>query len=253
MEKIVLVDTNIIREVISENQNIHQSFYDLLNKDVAIAFSSITFVELKKCKKIFKKFMSFCTKYNAILLLDSQQINTLEKIFFPNNFPKEKIVFYKFKNDFREIKKYLSSQKFKKLSNSLIKNQERKILDFKANKEIFIKNNINELDFDRIISESIEDKYEIKIDKNKVLHQNGMASEIIINLLELYKYGILKKDVNRSDPFDLLILSSVPYVDAVITENTNAAILRNLKEIYEPLKNVKIYTMKNLRKETLKI
>jgi hypothetical protein len=51
----------------------------------------------------------------------------------------------------------------------------------------------------------------------------------------------------RSDAFDLIIASAIPYVDAVITESHQAEVLRKTKRLDRLFDNVRVLTLRDFR------
>lgn len=49
------------------------------------------------------------------------------------------------------------------------------------------------------------------------------------------------------DVFDVLISTPTPYVDVVITEGMQAEILRKAKRVFEPIRHVQVYTLRDVR------
>ena len=252
-KKIVIISTNIIRGVLTENQDVHKKFYASLTDNIIIAFSVITFVQLKQHEEMLEKLVAFCVKYSAVLISDCDKIYTLEKKFYPHKMPNDQIILYRFENtqeEETEMLEYFKSKEFKKGTTKLVQGQKKALKDFDKTQKMYLKHNLEQKEIAWVVSTSLDDKEKIKIHENIILNQWGMASEILRTLIEYYKYAIKRTDIEESDPFDLGILSCTPYVDIVLTENTHAAILRNLKKTYLPLKNLKVYTMENLKENS---
>lgn len=49
------------------------------------------------------------------------------------------------------------------------------------------------------------------------------------------------------DVFDVLISTPTPYLDVVITENMQAEIIRKAKRVLAPIRNVEVYTLRDIR------
>ena len=60
-------------------------------------------------------------------------------------------------------------------------------------------------------------------------------------------YADRNRKWTRSDAFDIIIASAIPYVDAVITESHLAESLRKTKRLDDFIEHLTIYTLRDFR------
>jgi hypothetical protein len=55
---------------------------------------------------------------------------------------------------------------------------------------------------------------------------------------------------SRSDAFDIVISAGTPYVEAIVTENHQAEVLRKVKRVDDFIANVLVFTLKDFRESS---
>ena len=78
-----------------------------------------------------------------------------------------------------------------------------------------------------------------------------MTSFPSVSMTLLTVFFRLYEPRNRSpeaqDVFDVLIATPTPYLDVVVTEAMQAQILAKARKVFDPLKSVDVYTLRDLR------
>lgn len=60
-------------------------------------------------------------------------------------------------------------------------------------------------------------------------------------------YADRTRKPSRSDAFDLIISSATPYVEAIITENHQAEVLRKTMRLDDFISGLRVFTLKDFR------
>ena len=75
---------------------------------------------------------------------------------------------------------------------------------------------------------------------------NHFASLKMLALMTFYKFYLSGKKPNDSDIPDIIMSSSYPYVDKIITENNQAELMRQVQKRHKFLPNLEIETIADL-------
>lgn len=245
---VVYIDTNILRATLEMSENIHLNTLLYLGKKSIFAISVLTLVEISHRNDLLKSFMRFLDSIPMLILKPSHQILEIEQKKINLGVQIDELILLisnpltpKIKN---EIVDFLKSKFFFQLCH-LSKNEQTATYE-RIKKELELGN-----DNTCTPEEFVQNRINLTIGKSfpLTIGDRNLLSQKIINLLLYYTYKVRKKKAERSDPFDFLISSVVPYVDVFITENSQAKSFNMIKSNHCIIDNVEILVMKDLRGE----
>lgn len=244
--KIIYLDTNILRATLEKSESIHKNVLSFLGSKSIFAISIITLIEFSHLKKLIDSFISFAKAIPIIIMKSSSQIYELERNSINSTIDFHDLVQFFLiptdKNTIAEMTNYLGSKKFNDLCHMLKSDQTATYTKLK-----------NEIENEKNYTPSPEEFFKKRFIVNNgqeyalCFEDKNYMSNKIMNLLIYYTYKVRKKKILRSDPFDFLISSTVPYVDVFITENSQAKTLTMIKENHTFIDHLEILVMKDLR------
>lgn len=86
------------------------------------------------------------------------------------------------------------------------------------------------------------------LDRGEALDINAFPSVKATTYTVLHKFYVDKgRKPSRSDAFDMIISTAVPYVEAVVTENHQADVLRKTKRRDSFIRHVRVFTLRDFR------
>ena len=244
--KICYLDTNIIRATLEMSQVIHKNTLTKLADKTIYAISVLTLVEMSHIPSTIEKFIHFMSLIPVLIIKSTNQILAVEKQYYNKVIETVELIMLS-SNPFDAttnytITNFLRSENFYNLCHQIKKTQTRTYERLKVEME-------NEKEKECTPEEFVRARIEKVIGKNYPfsLDDSNFLAQKLANLLIYYTYKINKKSPQRSDPFDFLIASIVPYMDIFLTENSQANTLRMIKKNHNLINSVEVQTMKELR------
>jgi hypothetical protein len=260
---LILLDTNIIREILSFPTNTGKGFFlkaFLSETKYVPCFSIFNVIELMPYNDIFEKFvalfseipclMLFTAKqfieaeYNAFINGECLQINNKLANAFTPVIDNESYNFRKFINLIKKESTLMPAIQ-NEISNlpSIAKEWEKgrvniSKLNERLNEKDYMKNEERTLLKD-ITNWGIKPKVEINFEKLPALR--------IMSYSQFMRVHLTQKEIKPNDVMDVLISSAIPYVDAVLTENYQADIYKKAKKHVPQLEDLEILTLKDIR------
>lgn len=254
MNKLCLLDTNIISDTLKENQSIEQKIIDKRNQGYELCIHLLSLAELKKSEYLIDKFCELTKTILFHIIKPSHQLLEVEKINYPGLINKSQIILMSLqaekKAELIAQHNYLKSEQFKTDASYLREGQLKAADNLKSNLRSERKNNRLEY-VDRYVwtQLSISDPHFFKsiIDANNVNSLICLKSLFVQAHFNYYKY--IEKDqlVEMNDSYDTLIISCLPYIDLFLTERKNGGLLKELKRKLDIIANLEIETMRDLR------
>ena len=244
--KVCYLDTNILRATLEMSQNIHNKTISKLADKSIFAISILTLVEISHIPLTVEKFIKLMKAMTFLIVKSSDQILEIEKKLFNQKIKVDDIIMLNSNplqlkiND--EIATYLLSDDFYSHCHIVKEEQTRTFERIKLQIESEKDTEINAEDFVQYRVQNIVGKgYSFTMDDSNFLSQK------LVNLLLFYTYIFRGKSAQRSDPFDFLISSAVPYMDIFLTENSQAKSYHMIKENHNIVNTLLVQTMKDLR------
>lgn len=266
--KLVLLDTNIIRETVKNidksnttNKVATNLMVKLFSNKCIPCYSFYNVLEIKPYGDLFKNFLSVFKHIPSMMFYPYSEIITEEFKAYKNNKYLEitgKIAFALNCEEYNPettIEFFLENESGKNMFNTLtpeyirehledirqtwlkgkrdIKKKYGKDIDIKEIKKDYTNINISSLLGINIVDE--------KVDLNKL-----PASMMM--LYSFFHRICLKKDITLNDVMDVTISAIAPYVDIVITENFQAEVYKQAKNHIPQLKNLEILRLSDLNK-----
>lgn len=258
--KVILLDTNMIRECLS-NISFKDKLFDFLTNDGSeyiICISIYNVVELLSDTERFNKFLNIFSTIRCFIIYPYKTI--IEEEF--KSYKKNENVLIKNlgcittpqnENPNSTIKKFLSDFLNDETMHIILK-------ELDEIKHVAIQWNKNR--FEHPISKS----YTIKT--LMIKHESGFIESFLREFLysienskdlelfysirtmlfsQLFRIYFTNNEISKNDVMDVEISSIVPYIDGIITENTQAEILKQLKRYINKMSTIDIYTMRDIK------
>ncbi len=263
--KLCLIDTNVVSEIIKHPDTIGQRYFEKMNPGKYIpCFSLFTILELRQTEKVYNSFLEIFSIIPCFILKSLDQLFQDELDNYPDSdkvspilvsCPRvlaskglklgELLELAFCQPKLRQAEHKWSSEKIEILEGmqKLVKNyppkgekytqsEIRSFVEFAGYQQIALK----AYDFARYMA-----------DKKCQVLVCSFPSIKIITLTTFYKFYIDKRRSLESDPFDIIISSAIPYVDAVVTEKHLADILMKVKRQDNFLNCLEIYRLKDFQ------
>lgn len=259
--KVILLDTNIIREIVLNNNGCVYGFLkNFLSSEIKYVpcFSIYNVIELKPYKDIYEKFLDFFSIIPCLMLFPYKNILEAEFLASLNNKPIT--INNQIANAFipvgdcssYNIKDFLS-----KLwsDEELISQLEYEIHELKNTAECWNNQRVE------LHENLINEKYYRTVEKETII-KNLVSQGISIKdgiditrfpgtrIMEYSQFSRVhnsKKNIKANDVMDIKISCAIPYVDAVITENYQADIYKKAKKFIKGLEKLEIYRLIDVR------
>ena len=233
--KLVLLDTNIIRTIVNgsdpnhPDNDITKKILNYYGKNSMLCVSVYSLLEIVRHPDIYDTFMGIFTKLPILIFLDFQTILREETLAFQENreFLTNKIAYF-----------------CKPLTNDLLTNIQKEFSPEKTRKRLGI-----------VCQDWNNRKLKMPENpsaKNKYLQETESISERLCAYLTM-EYSRISRFCNKNpitlnDVVDVEISAIAPYVDVVITENSQAHIYKEASKLISKLKDVEILTLGELKK-----
>lgn len=261
--KLLLVDTNIISEAIkNKNQEMRRLLEWTSAEKFIICFSVFTILELRKVPILYKNFLDIFSVIPCIILKSHEQLLQDEVSKYPETKDINPInvgfagmlakanlketLKMAFENDqiARDEKKWVSNRE------SIVEGIEELVKNFPPDNGKYSREKIREfIELAGFQQLALRQKDFVKsfIDSGGAIDIDAFPSIKITAFTVFYKFYIDQRSSKISDAFDILIFSSIPYVDAVITESHFVDAIKKIKSQDDFIKEIEAYTIKQLR------
>lgn len=268
--KLLLMDTNVIREIVLKQETCRETFFKRFfnNKSIyAPCFSIYNVIELKPYKDIFELFVTFFSAIPCIMLYPYNLIVQKEYDAYLHN--KKITVDNQIANVFTALGRD-ERYDFEKFMSTLWSNEELvnaleldiSLLDAVAQnwkqQRLHRITLLNKLGYPK---DMLNDKFYIMNEKETILkdlrnHNLKLLQDIdhvMFPSLRIMEYSLFNrvhmtnKDIKANDVMDIRISSIIPYMDSVITENYQANVYRKASKFIPQMKNIEIFTLRDLR------
>jgi len=268
--KLLLLDTNIIREIILNKYQSGEGFIGkFINGSLTYApcFSIYNVVEIMPYDDIFQNFLDYFSILPCLMFFPTKIIVTEEFSAFIQN--RNFIISGQVANAYTPIIKN-SSYHFRSFIESMLDHDDmdQVITDYIHNLPIIAsswenqrnemkrliehlglpKIMINEEFYKSIESESIEkDLSNYGFSTNSPIELKYFPSLRIIEYSHYNRVHLTRKTISPNDVMDIQICSISPYINAVITEAFQANVYHKARRIIPQLKELEIFTVRDIR------
>lgn len=269
--KVILLDTNAIREIITNTCNSGKGFFSkFLSDDSSMYVPCISLynvLELKPYEDIYEKFLDFFSSIPCFVFYPAKSIIREEYNAYINNTPLS--ICNKIANAFSPLgpnNSYNCRSFFEKIfeREDLVSTIDYNIAELPSvaseweNQRINAKRMLHKLNFP---VNMINEKY-YKAQESATITKdlsnwgiNSFDSDTIssfpaariMSYSQFSRIHLTKKRIFPNDVMDVTISSIVPYIDAVITEKFQANVYEKAKNFIPQLKKLGIYTLKDIR------
>lgn len=264
--KLVLLDTNAIREIVfNENQSGKGFFEKFINNKYAPCISIYNVIELMPYNDIYEKFLEFFNLVPCFLIYPFKLI--IQEEYNNHIYRKEMKITNRIANAFTPIidnESYNFKKFLKVLQNSNWKKTiENEILQLPqvANEWNSRREEVKKIYDTSDLGHILDNNFYLEFEKDSILKDLrifGVEPDINIDIRNLLSIRIMeysqysrlyltKKRIKANDVMDIRISSIVPYIDAVITESYQADIYKKAKKIIPQIKNLEIYKLHDIR------
>lgn len=244
--KICYLDTNILRATLEMSQGIHKITLTKLADKAIFAISVLSLVEMSHIPSTIEKFINFMSSIPVLIIRSTDEVLAIEIQYYNKEIETRELIMLSsnplYPDTNNEITNFLTSENFYNVCHQVKDYQTRTYKRLKIEME-------TEKDQEYSPEEFVRARIEKVIGKNYPfsLDDSNLLAQKLTNLLIYYTYKIRKKSPQRSDPFDFLIASIVPYMDIFLTENSQAKTLRMIQRHHNLIDSVEVQTMKELR------
>lgn len=256
--KLCLLDTNILSYALLNFKEFVTQFkikYD--ESFTVICFSAFTISEIQKRSELLEKFANIFSQYPALILDGHESLFIKEKNMFLKREIVDPILFCTHTFDSDELYTIITDEKLSQRT-SYWKDNREYILDgilnlksnFESKENKFSNNEIEEF----ITKASVEQiaKRDIKFVKkalgnNQTPMPNDFPSIKAQAYCVFYKFYTDNRKPILSDIYDILIFSSLPYVDYFVTESNLSEHIKQIQNRHKELKNLQVYSIKDFK------
>lgn len=255
--KLILLDTNAIREIVT-NTNMSgkgflERFFACSSDAYAPCFSIYNVIELMPYQDIYEKFLEFFSTIPCLVMfpvksfvIDGHIANAFTPLVLKDNYNCKKF----FENMAKDTTLMENIQNEVKTFSSIATDWENR----RNRTEKMLKaqhlplNMINEKFYrtqekDTIIKDLMN--YGISVPLGvEILHLPASRMMEFSQFVRIYQ---TRKHIKPNDVMDIQISCIVPYVNAVITENFQADVYKKAKHFIPQLEELEIYTLKDIR------
>jgi hypothetical protein len=262
--KLCLIDTNAISEILKQPDPKMRRYLELLKPSEYIpCFSLFTILELRQRDTLYKRFLETFSIIPCIILKSLDQLFQEELSVYP---------------DFNKVSPILISspgilatknQKFADILNLAFSKPEVQVLESKWNSEKgsildgilnLVKNYpprsskytadeirffVEIAGFQQIAYRAFKFTQRLVKEGETVIVDSFPSIKITVFTV-FYKFYTDKRRPQESDSFDIIISSTLPYVDTVITEKHQAEVLKKIKQQDKFIENLEVIRLKDL-------
>jgi len=261
--KLLLVDTNIISEVI---KNEHQEFRTLMewytSQRIVICFSFFTILEIRKTPALYKQFLKLFSVIPCVFLKSHEQLlqdevscypdySNINPVLlgFPSPLAKAKL-HEVLEQAFKDSQIIAREEYWNSSRESIVEGIKGLIKNFPPKGDKYTKKEIRE--FVRLaglqqIGLRQPEFFKASENSRRVIDVNSFPSIKITSLVVFYKFYVDSRKPLISDAFDILIFSSIPYVDLVISEKHLVSLIKKIKAHDKFINHVDMFDINYLR------
>ena len=267
--KTILLDTNAIREIVTNENNSGKGFLEnfIISGKYVPCVSLYNVIELKPYADIYDKFLDYFSLIPCFALYPVKSILAKELNALLNNteFIIDNTVanaFSPFGNDITFncrlfFDKLMSEKKLSKIITKEIQelpqtatvweNQRKKAL--KLLSQNGYPNNMIDIKFYKTQEEPtiLKDLRNWGIAISPNINYKKFPAARIMAFSQFHRVHSTKKIIKPNDVMDTIISSIVPHMDAVITENYQANLYKTAKNFIPEMKPLELYTLKDIR------
>lgn len=257
MYKLVLIDTCIVSEMLKRKGDLSKNIFSKLLDNRFACFSIETIKELKMAPRVFDEFIDVFSFLPALLLKNSEMLIEEEKL----NYEKQETIDpvltilhrHPKKAENFDVKAFLNYRFTKEY---LEKDQEEQrlalegMLDLKNGYPPKNKNyTLKEIDefVELVTYKQLVIRYKSwcqdMLDKKKTIYAEKFPAIQILCYLAFYKFYTNNRIPRLSDVPDLLMATSYPYIDEVITEKNQAEMVRQIQRKHKFCNQLTTYTI----------
>jgi len=265
--KLLLLDTNILIEIIRNQNNELKNFWRWFNSErYIICFSIFTILELKKSSSVYQQFLDLFSIIPCAILKSHEQLLADEVNVYPLCDEINPILVAApgrtiSKNSIKDVldlafsNKQISSDenRWNSAREEIVNGIVSLVRNFPPKNEKYSKKEIREFiqlaGFQQIALRQMKFAKSI-VDSNKAVEIDAFPSIKMTTFVVFYKFYVDQRKHLVSDAFDILIFSVLPYVDTIITESHFANTIKKIKSQDKFIKHVDTYTIKHLRNLT---
>jgi len=268
--KLVLLDTNAIREIVMNVQFAGKGFFETFFNNTTIyapCFSIYNVIELTPYEDIFEKFLEFFSLIPCFVTFPAKNIFQEEyncsisgKVFKINNqvaYALNPLATDKnsncrnFFSAFLDNKSLMNTihnevEQFSSIANEWEQKRNDSVRMLNQMQSPF--NIINDKFYKTQEKESIiKDLRNFGISTTSSTDTTKLPAARIMEYSQFMRIYLTKKKIRPNDVMDICISSITPYVDAVITESFQADVYKKSKNFIPQMQKLKLYTLKDIR------
>jgi len=257
--KIILIDTCIVSEMLKRKGNLSKNIFSKILDHRYPCFSFDTIIELKRAPKVYEEFIDVFSFLPAFILKNSVLLIEEEILNYGNPKVIDPVITILHRNPKKaenfDVKAFLNSHLTKEY---LEKNQEEykmaleSMLDLRngyppKNGNYTLKEIEEFVELVTYKQLVVRDKSwcQDMLNKKKTIYAEKFPSIQIMCYLAFYKFYINNRKPKLSDVTDLLIATSYPYIDEVITEKNQSEMVRQIQKKHKFCNNLTTYTIKD--------
>lgn len=268
--ELCLLDTNIISEICKNKNGERDRFLKkFLEESWMICITSGSLFEIRKNKEVYDKFLEIFSIFPFFVLKPFVNLFEDEKkaydanekaspiqlsISFANKDPRFQLK--GFMEDIFSREEVIQSENSRKQSETQVLNNWISRKDnFKPELDVAnakdAKRYVEEAAFQTILSVDLDlgsDFVRKKVEKNELIDTGKFPSVLIMLYSQYYRLYDPGWKPAPQEVTDIEIVAAIPYVDVVITENFQAEILKKVRNSFELIKNLEIYTLRDVRR-----
>ncbi|MDP4145702.1 MAG: hypothetical protein Q8936_14650 [Bacillota bacterium] len=268
--KLILLDTNALREIITNTNLSREGFFCKFFKGETLyapCFSIYNVIELMPYKDIYEQFLNFFSKIPCLMIYPAKAIiqeeynqyinrNTLQitnkiaNAFTP--FINNRV--YNFKNFFEDMKCNIKlmqtiQSEVAQLSSVARTWECQRLETNQLLNNMKLPSNIIDEKFYKMREREtiIKDLKNWGIMPQKTIDITALHSLRVMEYSQFNRIYMTNKKVFPNDVMDIRISCIIPYMDAVITERFQANIYKKARKLIPKLNQLEIYTLKDIR------
>ena len=266
--KLLLLDTNILREVISNKDSEKKLFEKFISSysNYIFCFSIYNVIELKPYVDLYEKFLELFSILPCFMLYPFKNLLEQEWIAYQNNTKVEidNNIANAFsslgKGDSFNLRSFLTKM-FESPTSQIVENELLGLEDIASHWEGQREELIQSLKETGYPRNMINDDFYLFQEKSTIItmlknaeiqvtdsinHEKFPAARIML-YSQYHRLHSTKKPITKNDVMDIKIASIIPYVDAVMVEGFQADICKKAKKIIPELRDLEIFTLRDIR------
>jgi hypothetical protein len=262
--ELCLLDTNVISEIVKHPNQVFRKFLEIFEPGKFIpCFSLFSVLELRQKPEIYNLFLELYSIYPCIFLKNIDQLFEDELNAYPNPNEVSPILIASIGELAKPNEKFKDILKLTFSNSKILENENRwnksksEILESMLN---YVKNYppkqnkytqkeirlfLDIVGFEQIALRAPRFANEI-IRNGQIVSIDAFPSIKMIAYTTFFKFYTDQRQPILSDPFDIIISSALPYVDAVITESHQAEVIKKIQKLDGFINRVEIHKLKEI-------